>query len=366
VAPPGYEALVLNSIEQQANGRLVVAGRIGPNFVNDGESAPYICRLLDNGSFDPEFGNGGCTIQRFVASSTAEAVVDMALQADGHIVVVGSALVGGIRRTAVLRLNLDGNRDLCFRDGTCTAGGVFYNPVAGDPILSIQAVDVAQDGKIVLAGSGTGAQSIDMIAVRLLPTGAVDVGFGNGGSRTVAFELGGANNDGATAVVVLPDSSIVIAGDAADSFTSRQAAVAKILQSGNIDIFFGEHGTGRMWTFYTDVSLNSVVTDLAIQDDAKIVVGGTSFLGLNSTEGDFAAWRLFISGTNDSRFGYDGRITVTAGDDPENHQLGYAIDASSDHIVLFGSRRANNQAFPKSMLVRLDIDGVFEDGFEGP
>lgn len=366
VGPPGSAALVLVSVQQQGDGKLVVAGRVGPNFGSDDSARPYVCRLLDNGSLDPAFGNGGCTMQPFVAAATAETVADLALQTDGRIVLAGSSVVGGVRRTAVLRLNANGSRDLCFNDPVnCTSGGSVYNPMPGNPITTIQAIALQPDGKIVLVGTGQGPQSIDMIAVRLLPTGAVDAAFGNAGSRLIAFEIGGTNFDIASAVVVLSDGGIVLAGSATDTSSSGLAAVVKLTQSGQFDLFFGPTGTGRSTTFYTDVTIRSQGSDITVQNDGKLVVGGTSFLGLASTEGDFAAWRLLANGFTDTAFGFDGRITVTTGADPENTQGVSAIDTDGRHVVLFGFRRLTNQSFNKAAIVRLDIDGVFRDGFEG-
>jgi uncharacterized delta-60 repeat protein len=364
VAPAGYAALVLDNVEQQGDGKLVIAGRVGPNFINAADAVPYVCRLLENGSLDPGFGDDGCAIQPYEAAATEETVSDLALQTDGRIVVLGTSIVAGLNNPAVLRLNADGSRDLCFNDVTCTAGGSVYDPVGGDNVFFFAALDIAPDGKIVLAGSGSGPQSTDMVVMRLQPTGAVDDAFGNAGTRTIAFELGGLNSDFASDVAVLDDSSIVLAGSADDSTSSKQAAVAKLTPQGAADIFFGQTGAGRSWTAYTDVSLSSVGTALTLQDDGKIVVGGTSYLGLDNTDADFAAWRLLDDGLTDTGFGFDGRITIDTGDDPEIKQEVRAIDADGKHIMLFGYRRLTNQSNLKTAFVRLEQDGVFGDGFE--
>ncbi len=364
VAPAGYEALALNNIAQQGDGKLVVAGRVGPNFGNGIDAVPYVCRLLENGSLDPDFGDGGCTLQRYQANATEETVVDLALQTDGRIVLLGTSTVGGSNNPALLRLNADGSRDLCFGDLTCTTGGSVYNPVGGDDVIVLNALDIAPNGNLVLAGSAFGAQTIDMVAMRLLPTGAVDIAFGNLGTRTMAFDLGGGNLDIANDVIVLDDLSIVLAGSAGVQGTDKVVAVAKLTPLGAPDNFFGETGTGRSWTAYTDVSLSSVGTAVTLQDDGKIVVGGTSFLGLDFTDADFAAWRLHDDGFTDTSFGFDGRLTINTGADPEIKHEVRAIDADANHIVLFGYRRLFNQANPKAAFVRLDRDGVFADGFE--
>ena len=366
VAPMGIEALVLSTIKQQADGKLLVAGRAGPIFVSEESARPYVCRLLVNGTLDPSFGINGCALHFYTAAATAESVTDMAIQPDGRIVVVGASVTNGNRRAAVLRLNTDGSRDRCFNDINCASGGSVYDPIAGNFIRTVEAVAMQSDGKIILAGSGSGEQSTEMIAVRLLSSGGVDAAFGNAGSRTVGFDLGGNNFDIANAVAVLSNGAIVLAGDATDSPNTTRAAVAKLTANGQLDMTFGQTGIARSTTFYSDVSLSSFGSDLVVQSDGKLVVGGTSYSNFNSVNANFAAWRLLPNGFTDTTFGYDGRITITTDDGPETTRAISTIDANDDYVVLFGFRRETNQSNPKAAIVRLDSDKVFADGFEAP
>ena len=123
----------------QPDGKIVVVGTWG-----FGDSRYAVARFLADGDPDATFGGDGKITTNL--SARADFATDLAIQADGKIVVVGrSGGKGG--RFGVVRYESDGSLDASF-DGD---GIVITDFTAGDDIAS--AVALQSDGKIVVAGT---------------------------------------------------------------------------------------------------------------------------------------------------------------------------------------------------------------------
>jgi uncharacterized delta-60 repeat protein len=93
---PEYELAQASAV--QSNGRIVVVGRIRRN--DDDQFG--IVRLKTNGDYDRSFSDDGRLIVDFDGGS--DTARDIALQANGRIVVAGEATDRGRRRFGVVRL----------------------------------------------------------------------------------------------------------------------------------------------------------------------------------------------------------------------------------------------------------------------
>jgi len=195
-----------------ADGAVVVVA-----VVDAGPAAPYavpktlLVKLLPNGGFDPQFGNGGSVVEDSGGGSTwpSKAV----LQTDGSILVAlrhgleGSP--GGIRQFTLMRLLANGAEDNSFG----TAGKVAVQ--VGEDGSEAQAEDVAlqPDGKIVVAG--TVSQVFQPLGFRRIALAR----FNRDGSLDPFFAPGGVSlawsNFGADgyAVAIQPSGRIVVAGE---------------------------------------------------------------------------------------------------------------------------------------------------------
>lgn len=156
----------------QADGKLLVAGRVSQD--RGDETDVGVARFNPDGTLDTSFGNDGRVIVD-LGPNWDEASA-LAVQPDGRIVrAVAYSEVGNFA-FGVLRLNADGSRDTGFGDN----GFAFrqIGPGADTPAaLVLQA-----DGRIVVAGSALdSATSYDAIVARFLSDGTPDVGFGTGG-----------------------------------------------------------------------------------------------------------------------------------------------------------------------------------------
>ena len=92
---PGFDEAY--GVAVQANGRLLVAGRIRERNHDD----IGVLRLKPKGGHDRTFGAGGRALTDVAGGS--DAARDLTIASNGKIVVAGEAMVGGARRSVVLR-----------------------------------------------------------------------------------------------------------------------------------------------------------------------------------------------------------------------------------------------------------------------
>lgn len=164
----------------QPDGQILVAGA----FTAVGTlPRPYVARLNPDGSVDASFNPG---------SGPDKPVRALALEPDGRILIAGEfAQVAGQPRRGVARLNPDGGLDVTF------APGAGANDV-------VHAVGLAADGKILIGGAFTqyDGQERGRVA-RLNPDGTLDT----------VFDVGTGANNTVYALVVQPNSAVLIGGD---------------------------------------------------------------------------------------------------------------------------------------------------------
>ncbi|MDQ3573320.1 MAG: endonuclease/exonuclease/phosphatase family protein [Actinomycetota bacterium] len=294
-----------NAVAIQADGRIVVAGSAS----RGGDNWDFaVARYNPDGSLDTTFGGDGLVTTDYSgAGDTGNAV---AIQADGRIVVAGSANRGGANWDfAVARYNPDGSLDISLG---------FYGLVTTDFGVTEfgEAVAIQADGRIVVAGSAIRTNGYrDFAVARYHPDGSLDTTLGSDGMVTTDF---GANSDGGQAVAIQADGKIVVAGSASSNTGSFDFAVARYHPDGSLDTSFG--GDGLVTT--VGVGFGQAV---AIQADGRIVVAGGS--------GDFHVARYNPDGSLDTTFGSDGLVTTDFG----GHELGRAVALQADgRIVVAG------------------------------
>lgn len=225
-APPDQA----NAIVIQSDGKLVAAGLVRTPFENFG-----LARYNADGSLDAAFGVGGkVNTDIFFPENGASSI---AIQGDGRIVAVGTALVfpGGF---VLARFNTDGSLDAGF--GSAPGGG------------DARAVAIQADGKIVVAGlAGSPFGPADFELARYIAGAAAQPDFalrcdpaianaqlGTKVRVTVNIErTGGFRGD---VTVTPPEPSMGIKPKSGDPFTtSDDSAVFKLKIKGGATL--GEH-----------------------------------------------------------------------------------------------------------------------------
>jgi uncharacterized delta-60 repeat protein len=237
------------------NGKLLLAGFSGPEGGNI-----QVARLNPNGALDMTFGAGGTAAVDFGGDDFGLA---MARQANGRILVAGRSSAGG---AVVTRLRANGVLDPDFG-----GSGKVTLPGGG----SANAVLVAPDRKIVVAGNAAGSQV--MTVTRLNPNGSLDTTFDGDGTATIDF---GSMADLANDAVLQPDGKIVVAGY---TQADEDVAVVRLDPDGSLDATFGTDGKAT-------VDFGGVATfgfAVALQPNRRIVVAGQ-----RTGNDDFAVARL--------------------------------------------------------------------------
>lgn len=303
------------AISIQGDGKIVVAGISDDTATQDF----WVARLNADGTLDPSFGGDGTVTMDF--GGVSDHLADLAIQDDGRLVVVGHSYQGSSRPLAIARLNSDGSLDTTFGSsgtGRVTTQIEQYDDVTG---VTLQA-----DGKILVAGNrlipGSGFFSpatYDWIVVRYNANGTLDSSFD--GDGIVITDIDGAVDEGGD-VVVQSDGKIVVAG-----ISSANWALARYNVDGSLDATFDGDGKRRL-------DFGSQVAGIEVTPDDKIVVGGYGANVATLTGTNFLLSRFNADGSTDNTFGTDG----TAGVDFGEYSFAYGMAVQNDgKIVLAGT-----------------------------
>ncbi len=258
-----------SDVAVQRDGRIVAVG--GANDAA-GNAVFAAVRLLPDGTPDASFGDAG-TVTVLIPGGDAAAFA-VALQADGKIVLAGTAIGPGLtgQQFAVVRLTDRGVPDTTFgEDGIAVAQN---QPEQGKG--GAEDVVVGGDGRILVAGLGQNAAGQGAFGlVRFLPDGSLDPAFG-GGTGLVLTEF--PEGDSVAASVLLRrDGRIVAVGSA--GFPSR-FALAGYLADGTLDPAFGS--CGRTMTV---IGEGSGATGAVLLDRGAVVAAGSTFDSTQTTGG---------------------------------------------------------------------------------
>lgn len=285
------------------------------------------------GDLDPTFGNGGKLTTAF--SNNRDFGYDVAVQADGKIVVVGTAdIEASGQQFAVARYNLNGSLDATFGTGgkvTTQWGDIAF------------AVAIQPDGKIVVAGDNSG---LGFALVRYNNDGTLDPSFGSGGKVLSSFP---SSSSGAFDVLIQPDGKIVAVGYVNNGISDF--CLIRYNSNGSNDLTFGMGGV-----VVTDFAAgDDGAWGAALQGDGKIVVAGSAFNGSNGI--DFAIARYNPNGSLDATFGAQGKVITTFTSFDET-AYDVAIQADGKIVVCGGIQGAEVMA-----LARYNPNGSLDSGF---
>ncbi len=276
-----------------------------------------VARYTPDGALDETFGLDGGVVLTPVAASGAEARA-IALQADGRIVVAGTAFASGKTNDALAlaRYNVDGSLDPSFGSGgslitTFEASGA----EPGSSPFRVAALLIQSDGNLVAVGSIGGHQGAFGLA-GYLPSGALDVGFGTGG--TVISNRAASTQ--AYAAVLQPDGKIVVGGGPGAGTERLAFVLARYDPRGHLDASFGSGG------FVTTVfpGGGSGAHAVTVGSNGMLVAAGAGYAsappsqasgaGQGPVNGGFAVVRYLPNGATDTSFGSDGAVLTTVGD----------------------------------------------------
>jgi uncharacterized delta-60 repeat protein len=262
----------------QPDGKILVAGWAAATIGTD----MAVVRLMPDGSRDTTFNSTGrVTIPfDFPGTDSIDQADSLIVEDSGRILVGGIAETGvNAFDFALARLLPNGQLDSSFdADGRVTLA---FDLGATDSDISYQTI-LQHDGKIVMVGgadTGSGTSNQDVAITRLLADGSPDPDFGIGGKVVVPFDLTTNGNDIATGVVEDGLGRIVVVGGGLVSTTDAAAIALRLLPDGAPDNGFGNFGKkaynfGGSFQLFTGVALQGtqIIASGIVQSGASPTV----------------------------------------------------------------------------------------------
>lgn len=301
----------VKSITVQADGKIIATGFF--KYYN-GILNNYIVRLNVDGSLDESFVTG----TGFNNSPNA-----IAIQSDGKIIVVGGfGMYNDKDQRHIIRLNNDGSLDDSF--------SLKFKLDYYDDVTSVV---VQSDGKIIIGGSFTYYNNFKQKSniLRLNPDGSLDENYSNTFGYLFGF------NHAVRSIALQSDGKIIVGGEFTSFNNKSQNYIVRLNEDGSLDENFSV-GNG----------FNNSVSQVFVQFDGKILVGGTFSTYNGSTTQNFV--RLNSDGSLDKNFSlkspYFGTVFSIA------QQL-------NDKIILVGSF----ELLDKKNIISLNIDGSIDEDF---
>ena len=340
----------VGSAALQADGKIVVAGSAAPLATL---ASVAVVRYHPNGTLDQSFGYKVPGSVSTVVRGTIDEARAVVVQPDGKIVSAGRARVTNRYYFAVSRQNPDGTLDTDFGSN----GTLITKIGAGDTDSEARAVALQADGKIVVAGriydANNSSLSLYYFALtRYNSDGTLDQTFGNSG--IVVVPAANESNE-AFAVAVQPNGKIVAAGfyDTLPGFqTAYDLAVVRLESNGLLDTSFDQDGIAL-----TDLGSDSETAfSLALQSDGKILIAGSG--GVNF---DFAMVRYNINGALDTEFGTNGKILTPVGTSLD--EIRSVVVQPDGKIIAAGNARVGSQS--DFAVVRYNSNGTLDPTFDG-
>jgi uncharacterized delta-60 repeat protein len=215
-------------------------------------------------------------------------------------------------------------------------------------------VAIQSNGKIVVAGTSfnTGSAN-DFSVVRYNTNGSLDTTFGGDGKVTTAL---GTLDDFGRSVAIQSDGKIVVVGTNRVSISTTATrllfGIVRYNSDGSLDTTFDVDGIVTVDIGDGNDNANSV----AIQDDGKIVVSGSSINGSTTT---YTTIRLNRNGSLDTSFSTDGKIMTLVS---SNSNLGRVCAIQSDGKIVVGGS-ANSGLNANFGVVRYNTDGTLDTTF---
>ena len=257
----------------------------------------------------------------------------VATQSDGKIIIAGATIAPAV----IIRYNTDGSLDNSFDHD----GMTFYFGFA------FKAIAVQSDGKIIIAGG----RNNDFAVVRLNPDGSPDNSFDGDGSLTTSF---GTGTDAASCIAIQSDGKIVVAG-LSNNGSNNDFAVARYNSNGSPDNSFDGDGKLTLAIGSSNEGLNSI----PMQNDGKIIVGGSSY---NGSAYDFAMARFNTDGSTDNSFDGDGKLTTDISS-PDEHIR--SIFIKSDGTIIAAGLSVINTNIQNLAVCHYNPDGSRDNTFDG-
>lgn len=318
-----------------------------------------IVRFEADGTADSGYGSlGGRALALRSDCDTWDGIPGLLLDAEGRLLVVGF-WTSGTEETFVpriARLTAAGDLDTTFDgDGYVEVGGLPGTPSASRD-FEYRAAELDGAGRILIAGLCTlctANSDEDSFVLRLLPSGAPDGSFGNGGWRV--FD---ATTDGDDLVYDLEvDHLDRVYALGSGTVPGTQPFVARLTATGALDGDWGEGGVAFLAPFDVGFNLEAMAWDWRTGG----VVLASSAVGSNGRPTGLT--RTLFNGDFNTAFGDGGFVDLSTFDEGTYlHDLEIQSDGK---IVAVGTIDGNGDQAGGFFLARVLPDGELDDSYDG-
>lgn len=301
----GLTSLVVSKIALRPDGNMVLLG----NFTVNGQTRTIL-----------SINNDGSPNDTFEGRQPNNTVSCLKLQSDGKILIGGfMSAFSGIAKNGIARLTTDGQIDTTFNLNTG------FNE-------KVSTIAVQSDGKTLMGGDFSTFDGMTQNKI---------IRINDDGSKDNSFNIGTGFNNSVKIIITQPDGKLLVGG----SFTQYNSQTANYL------IRLNSNGT-KDTSFDIGSGFNEYVKTIALQTDGKILIGG-NFTQFNGQQQNYCI-RLNVDGTKDSNFiiqnAFDGRITNIA--------------LQSDGKIIVGGNYITFNGMTQKAIIRLNADGTKDTTFQ--
>ncbi len=315
-----YDVLV-----QPEDSKLVIVG------TSDNWSAPFVARLLPDGSFDTSFGRDGI-VDSILPNDYAQ-FSTVTLLSDGGIVAAGR-IQDQPMSVLLVKFTPEGNIDPTFGN----EGYAISNLGQAAIVLPGAGFTELPDGRLIAPGSGP---DFDTSAVFMFkPDGSLDVSFGNGGLAEIDFDESGAEFFHSLAV---QDDGKIVAVGGTSAYPSHEVvyhsnpnlrqrfSIARFNRDGSLDVRKFAKPRGGVQLDLTRGGIGEF-TCVELLSDGRILAVGFGSL-TSEANNDIFLTRFQTNGKLDESFDGDGLISFHVMDSDISPGL-VVID---DHHYMIGA-----------------------------
>ena len=308
----------VRSVALQPDGKILVGGDFTTVGAGRGVPRNYLARLNGDGTLDTTFRN---------ADVRGGQVHSIALQPDGKVLIGGDfTRVSGESQSSVARLNPDGSLDRTFQDPVVVGPRATAN--------TVYSIALGTNGKVFIGGEfiRVGGQPRGRVA-RVDADGKVDLSFQDPGV-----------DENVWSVAPQADGKVLVGGAFQNVAGERRSQIARLDLDGKLDpTFVAERQGGRI-----------IYSVLALPDGK--VLFGSALVG----QGSGYVERLNSGGGDDNTFrsagAFHGAVLALALQEDAKIVVGGAFNTIGD--------RPPTQV--RQRVARLNADGTLDEGFRNP
>ena len=242
-------------IALQNDGKIVLVGM--------SDSSLVLTRYLATGAVDPNFGVGGKVIETFTNSSAVANGV--AIQPDGKIIIAGGLMGSQGNDFLLIRYNSNGTRDGSFGSGGVVMTDFVKGTVHG--VDSATDVAIAADGSIVVAGNAVFGSDADWAVARYTSNGGLDQTFGTSGKVL----LSNGDDDGSATAVALGQNGLIALAGYTNAKGTRDFQLTTLDEGGQLNKSLSNSGS----TFTDFSTSDDYAQSMIIQNDGRILLAGS-------------------------------------------------------------------------------------------